>query len=522
VENIIKAISELWKLVGIIILGIAIIIFREPIKSILLKRNLKFKKGNTEIEVISNPSAIEEQTITKEQAVATIEKTLIENTSEEKDDSSSQFGRLFKAYSKRDIEELNKIIRDIDGSELDVNEKIRYKTIFYRMCYAIGDIDSSGKMEEFAYKHKESKENYIMILKSLAGMYMEANQYEKAFEIYKEAIDSSEDIKEKAELVSKSALCALDLKLNEKAISILIEAINSNKDKDALYVYYTNLATVYECLKENELKVLALEKALQYCTNNVKVIFDIAYSYNDKDIYNDLTLLHYNNLLKFEPNNGMALNNIGVVYSNLGLNGLKIDSYNKAIENRNSLASANIAYEYIEKGFYEKAKKILKEASDKEDPHINVSKALTHLNEVIQSEKEKEKEIISQAIIKQRFFNKYADAYFNISKNFNISNSFWKFGDNILEMKQVINEVEGKWSENKTDYKFKGNIFNQSIKGKVSKSNYEFITKTYQDKEIGIAYIYISNSNDKLYMLILENEKGKYTINEFEKFTKVE
>jgi hypothetical protein len=63
--------------------------------------------------------------------------------------------------------------------------------------------------------------------------------------------------------------------------------------------------------------------------------------------FSALAMMHYQAMLRFEPDNFAALNNIGIVYSEWDMPIRRVFSYKKAIENGNTLADANLAHEYI-------------------------------------------------------------------------------------------------------------------------------------------------------------------------------
>lgn len=513
-NEVINSIGQLWKLLTVIIIGFIIFIYREQIKAILSSRNLKFKKGDTEIELSGKNIGEQEQKIAQEQTVATIQEVHEDILGEI---SISNLEKLFKAYNNRDIESLKKIMKNIDEGESDKEEKVKCKSYYYGVMYCLGDREALNKLYEMLESYGEEKPLYVLIANNIAKVYIYINQYDNAYKIYERAIEACEDIERRAELICESAVCLLELKLDEEAIKVLISSINEDRNnKDTFYIYYKRLAYIYEKLGEKELKIIALEKALQYSSNSIDTIFDLAYEYSIIK-YKNLTLLHYNNLLKFSPNNSSALNNKGVVAAELGLNGIKVNSYEDAVRNGNTLAAANIAYDYIEKGFYKEAKEILEKAQRMEnEPHINVNKAITRLNEVIISEKDKEKEIVDEALIQQRFFTSYGEAYFNLFKDLNLANSKWRYNESIIEIKQNDDKIEAKWSYGSAEYKLEGNIVNRAIKTKLNRKEYSYITRLYEFKEIGIAYMYMGNDDDKLRVFKLENEKNE--ICEFNRF----
>lgn len=64
-----------------------------------------------------------------------------------------------------------------------------------------------------------------------------------------------------------------------------------------------------------------------------------------------------------------------------------VQAYKKAFQKDNTLAAANLAQIYIGKGFYEEAEKVLKEANEKDNVDVNVSKAVTALEQAKETER---------------------------------------------------------------------------------------------------------------------------------------
>ena len=73
-----------------------------------------------------------------------------------------------------------------------------------------------------------------------------------------------------------------------------------------------------------------------------------------------------------------------------------IKKYNEASEKEETLSVANKAYRLIDVGFIDEAKKILKEAQQKEDVHPNVNEALVSI-----SKKEEGEGVIEENLIKE-------------------------------------------------------------------------------------------------------------------------
>ena len=165
--------------------------------------------------------------------------------------------------------------------------------------------------------------------------------------------------------------------------------------------------------KDDELLILFLEKILDVDPVNTNVRFELAYKYGEMD-RNDLAIYHYKKLLEVEDND-TAFNNIGVEYYDVNLKGRSIACYQKSANKKNPLALSNIAYKYIDGGFFDMAEKAIKSAEElsaegKEIPP-NVGYAKNKLKEIRGEEEKKEQEILASAKQKQTFKIRQTDAY---------------------------------------------------------------------------------------------------------------
>ena len=105
-----------------------------------------------------------------------------------------------------------------------------------------------------------------------------------------------------------------------------------------------------------ELRAFALEKALELRPNNTDLLFSTAYSYA-KDKFDDLALFHYKQVASLTEDNQGTTNNLGVQYEKADMPIASVENYKKSIKKVKLLASANLAYRYMNAGFLMKRKK---------------------------------------------------------------------------------------------------------------------------------------------------------------------
>src|SRR3569833_1050462 len=164
---------------------------------------------------------------------------------------------------------------------------------------------------------------------------------------------------------------------------------------------YQGIANIYKESQEYDLQAIALEKALEFTPNDITVRFNMAYAYS-KVGREELSLLHYTYLLKYDPDNAGAQNNIAVQYGILGMNIKSIDFYKKSFSGNNTLAGSNLAYKLIDIGFAEEAEHYLEEAQKQEDVHTNVGTAIGKLFSLKNEEEEKEDLVLKDAYKQQK------------------------------------------------------------------------------------------------------------------------
>lgn len=511
--EIINAVAGLWKLALVILLFICIFKFNKPISNFLSRIvKLNAKKGDSGLELeCKEDKQIEsiemEKTGASNQLIEVSAINAEIESSDNKEENSKEgkydyLNEFFSAYKDRRIDKLNEIYEKLKKDEkLEKTERIKNKALFFALSFRLGENDSIEKLVNMAKEQKgEDLELYSYIMSMLGKCYEEVNQFGEASKVYIAA--SSEDIDEieRAQFICKSANALYKLDKKSEAYSTLFDEIKKNRNAEALYKAYKELASLYKADNNLFMYTLSMEKALESKPNIKNDYFNIAYSYSDIN-YNQLALLYYKNVLKIDPNDDGALNNSGVVYKELSLNSKSIEYYKKAYEKGSTLAAANVSYKYLENGFTADAEKILSEAMGMKSVHANVSKAISRMHEIIEEEKKKENDIIKEAEKHQRFLRNYGECYFN-KKYETKYDGIWEAEDKAqLIIKSEDSKVEGNWK----DKKIEGEIFNDSIKIIIYDKVNHYGKSECEWKEDGIAYICMLENGERINLLHIKD-----------------
>lgn len=524
----IEAISSLWPLVLVIVSGLIVFCFKKEIKTLLIKRNVKIKKGDLEVEVtnegdntnksipienqnenVNNKSFSDNEIIEEEKIVDALnhEDKILETSRE----------KLMNSYHiNRDSAMLTNLYNELQSQELNSDEKTKNEAFYLQLMFGLGDITALKKLESIGQINKESI-IHDYILNRIGYCYKNISDFEKASQTFKQAADELKDPSQKAMNIILSADCIFEIN-KERAYQEIIELIKCETSRDANYIYYRGLGNLYEKADENEKMLLAFEKASEFSPNNTDILFAIAYGYK-KDVFRDLSILHYKNLLNFEPENTGALNNIGVEYTNSQLLSFAKKSYKKAAANNNTLTNANLAYEYMNIGLYDEAYEILNKAKGIDDFHKNVASAFVTLKEKEEIEQKKESEIIKKALVKQRFIRKYADSYFIPYNSQNKFQGNWIFEDGLeVIISEKDSNITFSWTDKKEQtYKIDGTINNKAIKITLFELKKEWPTLEPEYKIKSDGYMYLLEDEQYLNILLFKKNSVDFEIKKLSK-----
>lgn len=400
---------------------------------------IKIKKGGTEIELINKPKTQDIQQKINE----------IELTKTEKKEESAQVEEesltLFECYIKlkeNKLEEAEKLFKQIQikATPSEVNEN-DFVFLFYKYI--------NGKATEVEFKEKINKDispsQKSIGYKYLGLSFKSTNQFAKAVDCLKQALETITDESEKCKIINNISQTYLESKEFDESKAIIINNLNNIcEDSNKAELYY-QLSKVYEEQKEKILKSVALEKAASLKGNNTSYLFDSAYCYAETDQI-EASIYQYLKLIGIDSNSQGGYNNLGVNYNKKDLPLKSIEYYKKAQQLGNSLAAANMAYILIDAGFEEEATKLFKEFIDKPDVHANLISAKSKLLNQKENQQKKSGEIYDSGQNYSRFFNKYGYFYFEHDSLTDLNADDWiDFHGNKVNVKITGTNLEISW-----------------------------------------------------------------------------
>lgn len=392
--ELIGAIAGLWKLALVILLITFLYLHRDLIKNLLEKlTSLSVKHGQTEMSMEKESGRLDQgagahQThLSDDSTVASREE---EQNGElpqiEEKATSEPFEQMIRAFLTRDVEGGNEAYKRLQKAESDTTEKLYNEALYLHLRYRCGDTSALETLLSLSKKAESNSQLFPKIYNIVGMTYEQAEAFSKAATAYETAAKAEHEDEVRAVYTVSASRC-LFLEGNKEEAYRCIEEANANASPKALSTLYSGLASLYERDNNIELKAIALEKAIENSPNDTELLFDAAYAYSNEDMPT-LSLLHYAAVLRFKPDNSMALNNVAITYGELQMPIHKVESLKKSIEHGETLASANLASQLLRSGFVEEATGVLDKAKLQENPHQNVGSALADLSARQDAEKE--------------------------------------------------------------------------------------------------------------------------------------
>lgn len=508
-----------WPVVVLLFFVFFTLVFRKHIAG-LFKRALRIRKGDTELEVAEEPS--------KTVSVAAVEAEKQEvsppppaeagEEEEEKEEEETRtktseelWEEVKKAVSADDFEKAEGEFKKMQEATEDP-ERMEKNEVSYRyLRYRCGDTAALGRLQKLA----ESPCTPSLVHEWIGHCHKFAGDLKTAEKEYELALEASETPKRSADLEVMIARTAHERGKREEGIDRLMRALGRMDDIQIACALYEGLAELYEKEENWELRALTLEKALQGRPDNIRLLFDTAYSCDKAEGMAALALLHYKTLLGFKPEQEPALNNAGVEYATLGMPIRATESYRKAASLGNTLAAANLAYTLMKGGLHDDALKLLEDARKQEDVHPNVGSALATLSELREKEEKRAKMIIDWARRQQEFLLAYAEARFVSNAECPSFAGKWVSPIGVeITVSQKATEIEGYWHENETPRKLTGTIHNRAaaIATYVGRGYPLLETVSYADKKDAKAYI----SSDGSEMHLAEYDQATSEVSYYE------
>jgi tetratricopeptide (TPR) repeat protein len=413
-----SALPSLWKPLLVLFLILSVILFREPIKNFLNRMtNLRYRQGDRELLLSSEASEGNDE---PQAQLGSAEETIAEQVEEGSGDTTLELDEhtpsdpvheMIVAFMSHDTEAGEEAYRRAQAAESSAVQKLRNEAMYLHLRYKCGDVSALGQLQNLAQQVHSAPEAEPNVLNLLGLAYEESNEFSKAAGVYESAANTAQTEEDRAQLLVSASRCLFSAGDREIAFGKITDEIQKTDDSKALSTLYAGLAALYHEQGNSELRAIALEKAIENSPNDVSLRFDAAYSYSEENL-RPLALLHYDTLLDFRPDHRTALNNIAVTYGELEMPVHKVQCLQKSVEHKESLASANLAYQYMNAGFIQEATQILGEAKQYKNPHQNVGRALADIAAKPEAEREVKEKHLEDAQQQRRFLVSFAEAYF--------------------------------------------------------------------------------------------------------------
>jgi len=415
---------------------------------------------------------------------------------------------VFAFIRDKDIGKGKEAYNKLKECESNVDRRLENEAFYYYLLFGCGDTSALKSLEDLAQKDGIAPAVKHIAIRYTGLCYEQAGELDKAGVAFKLASEYS-SISESDRAADKVSLAACLFKNDKKneAFDLLMQEIANVSEGDALSKLYEGLADIYELAEDLEMRAIALEKLIEIQPNNTQLRFKAAYSYSQKE-FNNLALLHYKTMMRFKPDDPTALNNIAVAYSELDMPINAAKFFKKAIEQKETLAAANLAYKYMNAGFDEEASEILEEARKSDKIAPSVGQAISDIEKKRQNELNIEEKAVKKAKEQQKFMLGFAEAYFVKIPDCPEIAGVWKSTEGTkIEIKQGEDKIEGTWKEGVYKRKFEGNIVNRGAKTTTYQEQYSWSSKEFEFMKEGKGYIYIVPEDDKIKIMNVKDKE---------------
>ncbi len=449
-----------------------------------------------------------EEPTTPDRAEATLEEEALEAQART---SNELLEDMISAFVSADIERGEEVYEQAQNAESDANEKLRIEAIYLRLRYGRGDTTALDKLQDLAERAKEAPEVLPTVYEFVGSAYDIAEEFQAANKAYESAAEVAQSEEERAQYVNSAAHCLFEAGDTKEAFERLVVEIERTSSRKALSKLYSGLASLHKEAGNTDVRAIALQKALEYKPNDTQLRFGAAYSSSESDL-SALSLMHYRILLRLKPDNAAALNNIGVIHEQLDMPIRQVNSYKKASEKGNTLAAANLAYQYLNAGFADEAKGVLNAARVEEDVHPNVGSALAAVSQKEEAESKIEAETLNAAHGQRRFLLAFAETYFTRPSVDPQFEGGWHFPDGVeVEITQSSDRLEMKWKRNDKEHVMSARAHNRGALIIEYSRRDTYLPSSLGDK----GYAYLSEDNQHMQLMVLKD--GKHSLLKLER-----
>jgi len=511
IEALIEAIGDLWLLGIVVFFTVSVVVLRKQIRGVMERATeMRWRRGDSELTVSQQPTHIEAAPKVGAQAEESLPSDEADLAPNEEAAAASTtpddpFYEMFHASRDGDRQRLEAAFERAKNAESDAGQKLMVEGWYLHFLYRLGDTTAIDQLQQLAEQVKDFPDVLSIIYGFVGEAYQLGDDFLKANEVYERAAEAAQTDKQRANYIVSSARCLFAAGKRTKSFARLKDEISGSRSREALSTLYGGLADLYHKADNSELRAIALDKAIECNPNDARLRFDAAYSYGENGL-RALALMHYQTLLDFQPNNSVALNNIGVTYGELKMPMKQGEFYKKAAGRGETLAFANLAYQYMEAGLSDEASKVLKEAKEKDDVHPNVGNALSALTQRQEAELETEGDVLNASREQRQFLLSFAEAYFSSSSSPQFEGD-WRFPDGVeAKVTQNADSLQIRWTQDDKERIITARVQNcGAMVTKYSREGQYYPTSLW-DK----GYASLSQDNQHLDIMIVKDNKHSF------------
>lgn len=415
---------------------------------------------------------------------------------------------MFVAYMEGKEAEGEAVYAKLIELESNGLKKKEYELYRYQWRFLyLGDTQAFDKLKELTGLAEVRSLAYTMI----GGAYRQLNEFEKAAQAFQASLTDDCPSDARAARTVQLAECYAKEGQVPLGLDTLMSALSRFNDAEDLTTIYTGIAGIYDSSGNQELRALAIEKAVELKPSDTDLRFKAAWAYSSHGL-RDLALYHYKTILDFKPEADGVLNNLGVEFEHFKLPIHAVRNYEKAFALKNTLAAANLAYQYMEAGFFSQAKDVLGKAKAEADVHPNVGSAMASLSQKEETEREKTDAILKKASEKQKFLKRFAEGYFvQEQKESSFAGTWRSAGGQQFSVDQRGDLISANWIHSDEKRELSGSVLNRGAKIRIKTSSTKHAATLlgslgglFDDTE-GTGYAYVSkDGRTMVWMLLLE------------------
>lgn len=415
--GIINAIGLQWKFIGVICATFLLYVYRiyigEFFKNLATLRwsktgkdsSLEMNRLKSEETVSRNESEVKapETPLTGDPANSSSENLVADAPLET--ELPGLIGALIALFT--DVETADKLFAKHLETVTEDAQRQKDKITYYSRKFAkTRDLNLLAELKKLA----EVKELRKTALQRLFWSHQSIQDYSESLKIATELYDSSEPGEERGEWFGNIQLAKYLLGDREKIEGDFVMEISGSSNEYEKAELLKQLSEHYEKTGDEYKRMLALNLYVAIGNNPKDKLFSAAYSASaNGDLYNSITLMHYLRLLTYEPNNGIALNNMGALFSEIGLKTKAIEYYESAAKQGETLPMANLGNLFADSGFANHANEQIASARRFSNPHKNIARLESRIAELKKDDEEKLEKMKKSAAIEAQFLKHFAE-----------------------------------------------------------------------------------------------------------------